>query len=169
MLFADFKNYKIIKEFKYTTVSEETKISTEAAVLELKKLCGATFSRMVAHQPLAVSYELTLNADGVADDDDCTFFLGFVNIACAEFFRVMVLPERRTGEYRLDAPDRLKGLKTSYSLIKKACNNKTINDIFNLTIRYKDLVFVLCDEKDFIDTVTFIHTTDELENNICVN
>ena len=164
MLFADFKNFKIVKEFNYTTESYCTGINTEAAVFELKKLCDDIFSRMIKHNALAVSYELELDSDSsVANEDDCNFFLGFVNVACGEFFRMMSKQERRSSDYRLDAPEKLKCLKTSFSLIKRASNYQTINDVFNLTIKYKDLIFMLCDEKTIADEKDFIHSADELE------
>lgn len=172
MLFADFKNYKIVKDFKFTTKGYliNPKILIDAAVLEIKNFMDKVFTENIKEDPLAVNYVINLqdlmDDANEANEEESGFFLGFVNIACAEFFRMMIKNVERKTEYRLDVPENLKGLHMSYSLMKKACNHELVNDVFNLTITYKNLTFSLCDQdaKRFEDIKEFKHTVDELEN-----
>lgn len=162
MLFIDLEKNKVIKEFKFTTKEIATRIDFEAAVSESKKVFGTAFSSIISQDALAVNYILNIEDEGTATDEEANNFLCIVNVACVEFFRLITLDIPREREYRLDVPKNLKCVKTSMSLLKKAINHKTVNNIFNLTIKYKDLFFVLCDEKD-IEEQEFIHSTDELE------
>ena len=89
-----------------------------------------------------------------------------MNVATACFFAQFVEKEGRKRERRLDVPDNLKALKVNMTLLKRAINHQTKADLFNLMIHYKDLTFVMCDEKD-IPTKDFKHTVDELEAPKC--
>ena len=50
----------------------------------------------------------------------------------------------------------------SYSLLKKAINQKTKINKFNIIIQYKDLTYSLCDG-DKIEEKEFVHDVTELE------
>ena len=164
MLFVNLTNLKIIKEYKYST--KETGIQIEFAwpISKIKDAFSQAFSPLIKHDALAVHYIINIESDdNPASEDEIRDFLSVVNVGCVEFFRILSSKNRRNREYRLDVPTSLKGVKTSMSLLKEAVNNETINDVFNLTIKYKDLYFVLCDEKDFEDKKEFVHDLDELE------
>lgn len=148
MLFINLEDIKIIKDFKYTTKEISTRINFDAAVSEAKKAFESALSQIISQDPLAVHYVVNIEGEGVATDEEINNFLSIVNVGCAVFFSLFVTSERRDREWRLDVPAQLKVAKTSFSLMKKAVNYKTVNNIFNLTIKYKDLFFVLCDEKE---------------------
>ena len=63
----------------------------------------------------------------------------------------MIKEDGRKREHRFDVPEKLQSAKINRSALKKAINQQTINDVFNLIIRYKDLVYILCDEKEIKD------------------
>ena len=148
MLFINLKDNKIIKEFKYTTKEISTKINFEAAISEVKKAFESALSQVISQDPLATHYIIDIEGEGNATDEEIINFLSIVNVGCAVFFSLFTQSDRRDREWRLDVPSNLMGVKTSRSLMKKAVNYKTVNDVFNFTIKYKDLFFTLCDEKE---------------------
>lgn len=168
MLFIDLNSNKIIKEFKYSTKETSIILDLEAPMITIKNIFDITFSGIIAADPLAVNYIIDLGGEGAATEDEINAFLTIINIGCAEFFRHLTLDKPRDRERRLDVPQSLKGIKTNMSLLKKAVNNQTINNVFNLTIKYKDLFFTLCDEKEEVKKEDFVHSLDELEvsNNV---
>ena len=159
MLFVDFEHLKIIKDFHFTTIEDELNISEGFSLLEAQKVINAFCGRIVRKDGLSVNYVV----DILEQNPSADFMLTMVNIINAEFFKAIVTSEGWKREYRLDVPEKLKGLHANMSLIKKACNNKTINPIFNLTIKCGEFVYCLCDEKDFKDDPDFIHSVEELE------
>ena len=159
MLFIDFEHLKIIKDFHFTTFEDETEIAKDAAVLEAQKAIRALCGRIVRKDGLNVNYIINIKTEEPNED----FFLTMVNIVNAEFFRAMTTEEGWKREYRLDVPEKLKGLHANMSLIKKACNLKTVNSVFNLTIKCGDFIYYLCDEKNFKDNPEFVHDVEELE------
>lgn len=166
MLFIDFDKYKIIKEFHASETSYEELepvISMDKSLIELKSLIRSYCNIMIKPSELPMDYQLHFYGEGEATAEEEEFFLSLVNITCAEFFNLMITPVERKTEYRLDVPDKLKGLHISYSLLKKACNYELVNKIFNLTIKYKNLSYMLCDTKDIPEKEEFVHTVDELE------
>lgn len=165
MLFVDFNELKIIKEFNYNTEEYTLACSPDASVLTLSTQINALLQSVVKHEPIAVHYIIHFDDTTTAtEEEDEEMFLTIVNTTLAGFFRLMTTTEPRKRDYRLDVAEKLKGVHASYSLLKRAINNHTVNDVFNLTITYKNLIFYLCDEKDFKDNKEFIHTIDELEN-----
>lgn len=159
MLFVDFEHLKIIKDFHFTTIEDEIQISKDAAVFEAQRDARALCGRIVRKDGLNVSYVINIKTDEPNED----FFLTMVNIVNAEFFKAMTTEDGWKREYRLDVPEKLRGLHINMSLIKKACNFKTVNNVFNLTIKCGDFVYYLCDEKNFKDNPEFIHSVEELE------
>ncbi len=163
MLFINLKDNKVIKEFKYTTKEISTRIDFEAAVSEAKKSFESALSQIISQDPLATHYIIDIEGDGIATEEEANNFLSIVNVGCVVFFNLFVQSDRRDREWRLDVPEQLKCAKTSLSLMKRAVNYKTVNDVFNFTIKYKDLFFILCDEKE-VEKGEFIHSVDELED-----
>ena len=164
MLFINLKDNKIIKEFKYTTREISAKINFEGAVSETKKAFESALSQIISQDPLVVHYIINIDGEGLATEDEANNFLSIVNVGCIVFFNLLTQTDKREREYRLDVPQSLKNIKVSMSLLKRAVNNKTINDVFNFTIKYKDLFFVLCDENKEVEKGEFIHSVDELED-----
>jgi len=148
MLFINLVDNKIIKDFKYTTKEISATINFNSAVSEAKKAFETALSQIISQDPLAVHYIVDIEGEGNATDEEIVNFLSIVNVGCAVFFGLLTQSDRREREWRLDVPSNLMGIKTSRSLMKKAVNYKTVNDVFNFTIKYKDLFFTLCDEKE---------------------
>ena len=97
-------------------------------------------------------------------DEDESIFQSIVNVTLAVFFELMCYSNQgRPRERRLDVPDKLKCIKCSMSLIKRAINHKTVRDSFNLCICYKGYEYYLCDERERIEKEEFVHNTDELK------
>lgn len=165
MLFVDFNNLKIIKDFNYHTEEYSLMYNAGGSLTETSQQIKTLLERVIKHEALATYYIIHFEDDVEWNEEETeNNFIGVVNTTLMNFFKIMTDPQKRQREYRLDVPDKLKGLHMSYSLLKKAINQNNINDIFNITITYKDLVYILCDEKDFKDEKIFIHTVDELES-----
>lgn len=159
MLFVDFEHLKIIKDFHFTTIEDEVEIAKDAALFEAQEAIQALCGRIVREDSLSVNYVIDIKTEKPNED----FFLTMVNIINSVFFNQIITDKGWKREYRLDVPKKLKGLHCNMSLIKKACNTKTINSIFNLTIKCGDFIYYLCDEKDFKDNPEFVHDVEELE------
>ena len=150
MLFIDLENLKIIKDYHYETVVQTIDFDFENQSL---KTCSDgiidDIEKMIKHSPLAISYEIRINSDeGIATDQEADDFLSAVNAIMMVFFANLITNDGRKREHRLDVPSRLTPVKISRLALKRAINQKTINDVFNVTITYKDLIYKLCDEKE---------------------
>lgn len=149
MLFIDLNKMKIVKDYQYKIVSREIDFDFEDQPLKKKTetiidLC----EEMIQPSPLSISYEIHLAGEGVTTESEADDFLSVVNMISMVFFANMITDEGRKREHRLDVPQKLLAVKTSRLTLKKAINQKTVNDVFNLTIYYKDLIYKLCDEKE---------------------
>lgn len=158
MLFIDFEHLKIIKDFHFTTIEKELDIEN-LSILEIKDKTEEFFKDFIKEDPLTVSYVIDIKTSEPTPE----FVLSMVNIINSVFFNKMITEKGWKREYRLDVPKKLKGLHANMSLIKKACNLKTINNVFNLTIKCGDFIYYLCDDKDFKDNPEFVHSIEELE------
>ena len=147
MLFIDLKKLKIVKDFHYNTVEREIKFNLDESVVAQSDALIGIFQEMIKPSPLAVSYIVDIQGEGLASDDEAYYFITAVNAICSIFFANMIKEDGRKREHRFDVPENLQIIKTSRSIMKKAINQQTINDVFNLTIKYKDLIYILCDEK----------------------
>lgn len=149
MLFIDLNKMKIIKDYQFKLVSREVDFDFENQPLRNKtetivNLC----QEMIQPSSLSVSYEIHILGEGTANELEIDDFLSVVNMISMVFFANMIEDKGRKREHRLDVPQKLLAVKTSRLTLKKAINQKTINDVFNLTIYYKDLIYKLCDEKE---------------------
>lgn len=158
MLFIDFEKLKIIKDFHFTTIEKELNLEN-LTILEMKDETEEFFKDFIKVDPLAVSYVIDIKTSEPTPE----FFVSMINIINSIFFNKMITEKGWKREYRLDVPEKLKGLHCNMSLIKKACNTKTINNVFNLTIKCGEFIYYLCDEKDFKDNPEFVHDVEELE------
>ena len=149
MLFIDLNRIKIIKEYHYDTVSRNIDFDFERQPLLSKSdYLVNLFQEIIKPSSKAISYEIRINGDGEATEREIDEFLSTVNMIIMIFFANMIKDEGRKREHRLDVPEKLMPVKVSRIALKKAVNQKTVNDIFNLTIYYKDLIYKLCDEKE---------------------
>ena len=106
-----------------------------------------------------------VNIDIDNESDVLSSFLTVVNIGLARFFSHFITSSVRERELRLDVPDNLKQLKCSMGLLKKAINNKTLCDSFNLIINYGPLSYILADEKEeMLETVKLVNRVEEETN-----
>lgn len=161
MYFIDFEHLKVVKDFHYTTIERELNITEDSSLLEMQDQILHFVKEIIDLNPLAVNYVIDVTEQNPSAD----FMLTITNIITAIFFNNIITDKGWKREYRLDVPEKLKGLHTSMSSIKKAVNRETINHVFNLTIKCGDFIYYLCDEKDFKDeNIEFLHSTDELED-----
>lgn len=163
MLFADLDKLKIIKTYNY---NKESIVIGDESLLQ-GTLAQIGFAAKNASQELLSStpaiecvYEFVIAGDGVATEDEAADFLVVVNVIIGQFFNCFTTAEPRDRQYRLDVAPKLKTLKMNFGTLKKAINNKTVADKFNLIVKYKDLVFMLVDEKTTEPSET---ATDDVE------
>ena len=170
MLFVDLVNFKIKKEFQFQNIGILVSLPEKFTLQDVKNDVDAQLPKFFEIRPATgCNYEIfikTADGEASATEEQARDFLSIVNVATACFFAQFVEKEGRKRERRLDVPDNLKALKVNMTLLKRAINHQTKADLFNLMIHYKDLTFVMCDEKE-LPTKDFKHTVDELEAPKC--
>ena len=149
MLFIDLKNLKIIKDYHYETIARELVFDINAPLMaqsdEIVKFC----EEMIKPCGISVLYDITIAADeSLATNEEANDFISATNFLVGIFFANMIKEDGRKREHRFDVPEKLQVAKVNRSTMKKAINQQTINDVFNLVIHYKDLTYILCDEKE---------------------
>lgn len=153
MYFLNLNELKIKKSYNYTTYQGliENEDLLGMSLIKMREHAGQAVKEILAQRsPIETCYEITLASnDAAATDEEVESFYTFVNICASEFFQQIVdMQKHRNRERRLDVPEGLRAVKTSFSVIKRAVNYETIIDNFNLVIKYKDLVYTLCNEKE---------------------
>ena len=170
MLFVDLVNFKIKKEFQFQNIGILVSLPEKFTLQDVKNAVDAQLPKFFELKPaIGCNYEIfikTADGEASATEEQARDFLSIVNVATACFFAQFVEKEGRKRERRLDVPDNLKALKVNMTLLKRAINYQTKADLFNLMIHYKDLTFVMCDEKE-LPIKDFKHTIDELEAPKC--
>ena len=170
MLFVDLVNFKIKKEFQFQNIGILVSLPENFTLQDVKNAVDAQLPKFFELKPaIGGNYEIfmkTADGEASATEEQARDFLSIVNVATACFFAQFVEKEGRKRERRLDVPDNLKALKVNMTLLNRAINHQTKADLFNLMIHYKDLTFVMCDEKE-LPTKDFKHTVDELEAPKC--
>lgn len=148
MLFVDLEKLKIIKDFHYETVTREFSFNIDAPLMAQSDPLIEMFEKMIKPCGIPVLYDITIKADeSTATDEETESFISVTNFLVGLFFAGMIKSDGRKREHRFDVPERLQAVKVNRSAMKKAINQQTINDRFNFVIHYKDLTYVLCDEK----------------------
>lgn len=149
MLFLDLNKLKIIKEYNYRTQAGELQLNIEAPLMAQSAKVNEFMQNIIAPCGISVLYDITISAsDGIATENEANSFISVTNFILGIFFKYMTKDNGRQREHRFDVPKKLLAAKINRATLKKAVNQQTINDTFNLIIRYKDLVYILCDEKD---------------------
>ena len=168
MYFLDLEDLKIIKSYKFENVGVAGNIDImNSNLLELKNHFDTQTDILFASVNNAIEtcfyyYIGEQNNMLCATDEETEAFLGAVNIILTSFFNHIILDEGRKREHRLGVPEKISQIKMSYSLLKKAINQKTKINKFNIIIQYKDLTYSLCDG-DKIEEKEFVHDVTELE------
>lgn len=150
MLFIDLKDLKIVKDFHYETIAREINFDIDGPLMAQSDSVVELFSDAIKPCGISVLYDITIAADetSVATDEEVESFISVANFMIGIFFANMIKEDGRKREHRFDVPEKLQVVKVNRSTLKKAVNQQTINDVFNLQIHYKDLTYILCDEKE---------------------
>lgn len=154
MLFADLKKLKIIKDYHYQTQAGELNLDIDAPLMAQSDDVVNFMQQIIVPCGIPVLYDITISSDdSIATDDEAESFISIANFLIGIFFANMIKPDGRVREHRFDVPERMQAIKVNRSTLKKAINQQTINDVFNLQIHYKDLIYILCDEKEVKEEV----------------
>lgn len=171
MLFIDLEKIKITSSYNF--VSREVHSTIDIATAGLSSMKEAFdegvkrfFDEPVSQIETCFIYMLPGFGKEEADENEAEAFLTAVNVLLSSFFKYITLDGGRKREHRLDIPDRLSCVNMSKGTLKKAINQQTRVQKFNLKIVYKDLIFWLVDDKD-IPEKEFVHSVDELEDKVC--
>lgn len=149
MLFLDLNKLKIIKDYNYETRAGEIVVNIDEPLMAQSEPLVRYFQNFIQPCGISVLYDITIDADETpATEDEAEDFVSVTNFLVGIFFANMIKEEGRKREHRFDVPQKLLAAKINRSTLKKAVNQQTINNVFNLIIRYKDLTYILCDEKD---------------------
>ena len=148
MLFVDLDKIKIVKEYHFETAATTIDFDIDASLMAQSEGLVDTFQKLIHPCRQPILYEVYIRSEGQATDEEIDSFLSAVNVITMVFFANMTKDGGRKREHRLDVPPRLMPVKVGRLTLKKAINQQTVNDVFNLTIHYKDLIYCLCDEKD---------------------
>lgn len=150
MLFADVNKLKIVKTYIYETKEFIVDgLSHSDGLRKIKNVCDSTigdldFSRI----PQCYLFKINTIENNLEQKDCEDFFETVVNILLASFFNKFCVDEGRRREKRLAVPEKLQAANIEIGLMKKAINQVTCCDVFNIIIEYKDMVYVMCDTKD---------------------
>ena len=152
MLFVDLDKLKIIKTYNYqtfTTLVNDIDMQ-HGTIKSIKDAVQIATQEWWETQPaLEAAYTIIIDGEGEASEEEAENFLVVVNTIVAQFFQDFIkMGVGRPRERRLDVPEKIKPLKMNLSTLKRAVNFKTHTDQFNLIIKYKDLVYMLVDEKE---------------------
>lgn len=149
MYFADFKNLKIIKEFNYKTIDIRFVLSKEQ--LSFKTLNDIINSKIDDIKPdcdLATFFNISIEFDFDATEEEKTD----ITLTLANTLVPSLLQHLETGkgyqrERRLGAPEHLKVLHTTQSVIKRATNYAMYPSTLNIRIVVDDMIYWFCDGK----------------------
>lgn len=150
---ADMFNYSV----------DWTKIENDPLSLQYNAVKNTIGDLVNSPSAYPAFYRIDFVDEREENEDDVFIFQSIVNVTLAAFFDLMCTEKGRPRERRLDVPEKLKCIKCSMSLIKKAINHATIRDTFNLCICYKNYEYYLCDERCKLEKGEFEHSVDELK------
>lgn len=167
MYFINLEKLKIQKEYDARAYTGTFAFDINMPIATVREKMHQVFQDMVLEYGAPTLFVLDLGHEGeVATEEEAEDFVNITNVAIMEFFKALIIDGGRRREHRLDVPDKLKIVKMSYSLLKRAINSRTKVDVFNLIITYKDLKFILCDEKGYVDNAEFVHDFNELKEKL---
>lgn len=118
-----------------------------------------------------VNYQFTIDGFIENDEEELDASIAADEMIANVFFEAITTNELRNREYHLDVPENLKKTNMSLSYLKRAVNQKTIIDNFNLEVTCGVYTWKLVNDKDFIDEeietevkLNYKHSIDELED-----
>ena len=152
MYFINLDKLTIDKEYQYDTRLLHYELRSNLAyiqILEVLRHFENEFKSMfTSYTAMPTLVQVDLGGEGEATEEEGNNLVSIVNTIIAALFAALIdANQGRQREYRLDVPDKLSIVKMNLSLLKRAINHKTLLDKFNLVINYKDLSFILCDER----------------------
>lgn len=117
-----------------------------------------------------VNYQFVI--DGFIEDDgeELDASIAADEMIANSFFEAITTEELRNREYRLDVPENLKKANMNLSYLKRAVNQKTIIDNFNLEVTCGVYTWKLVNDGDFTIyegtevELNYKHSVDELED-----
>lgn len=153
MFFANFNELKIEKEFHYSTKHFDIEVFNYMPLTDLKaKIDAALHSQVLEHTDTPVLYHFNITGLFSPEDSELQQLLDDM-LVLTNVIVPITLQSLETGkgykrERRLNAPDKLKPLHTTYSVIKRACNHEIITPVLNIQISYSGVSYLLCDTKE---------------------
>lgn len=167
MYFIDLEKLKIISSYNFLTREIQSIVDiTTASISQMKEVFDSGVKEMFREQvpdiEMCFVYRLPGFNSAEADKHEAEAFLTAVNVIISCFFKYITLDSGRKREHRLDIPDRLSCVNASKGVLKKAVNQQTRVQKFNLKVIYKDLEFLLVDDRTIAEK-EFVHSVDELE------
>ena len=145
MFFIDLNKLRIIKDYHFQPYNIEISLdlgSAAAKILaQLKEACASLCADTPA---IAASYSVDVVAGNITEED----FITLTNLTTIAFFETLTTSEGRSRERRLDIPEKMQGVHISAALLKRAINQKTKVDVFNLAINCGDFHYVLVDNQE---------------------
>ena len=154
MYFADFENLKIIKDYNFKTIHIDIPLKEEQ--LGIKKLNDYISSIIEKIQPecnLSTCFEFNFIPAFEADEEEKTdLMLTLANYCVPMLMRHLEIGIGYKRERRLNAPEQLKTLHTTQSVIKRATNYAMYPDKINIKIILDNLTYYLCDGRKVEDS-----------------
>lgn len=154
MYFANFKELRIDKDFHYTTIHLDIEVSPQTSVIALyNKVRDVIANAELVTTDTPVLYHF--NVTGIMTEDEnagvqelLDDMLSLTNMIVPTTLKALETGFGYKRERRLDAPDSLKPLHTTYSVIKRACNIRMITPVLNIQVSYHNVSYLMCDTKE---------------------
>lgn len=147
MFFIDLNKLKIIEDDDYSVVSKKIEINSDDSTIiiasKAREVCNKLLDKNKKSNNKSTVFNITIDIDKIEKED----FITIVNVFNAVFFEKIVIHKGRERERRLDIPENLSFIHTSAGLLKKAINNQTKINKFNLIIKCNDLYYYMIDKK----------------------
>ena len=165
MYFANFEKLKINTDYNYITNHFDLALGKmPIAIKDIQnKVKEALSAADIQKTEMCVLYDFSIEAEPDAEisvDFVVDFMLSLSNIIVPTVFSFLDTKTSYKRERRLDVPDKLKPLHTSYGIVKNACNSRLLTPILNIKINYSNISYIMCDGR-VIDEVKTEDGSDE--------
>lgn len=153
MYFANFNKLKIDTDYNYITHHFDLNLGKQPIPV---KLIQSEVKRVLSEAEInktemCVLYDFSIAAepDGSLEIDELvSFLLTLSNIIVPEVLQFLDTKQSYKRERRLDVPDKLKPLHTSYGMLKRACNSQLLTPVMNIKINFSNVSYIMCDGRD---------------------
>lgn len=147
MFFADFTKLKIITDYNYIHKPLSLTIAQDTPIKEIMEQVKSLIQPYKDKTSIPVLYDFTVAAAWLEDYSEqelVEYLVGLANIVVP-----VVLKELETGkgygrERRLDVPEKLKPLHSSFGAIKRACNNEIYTPVINIKLDFNNVSYMFC-------------------------